>query len=173
MVATSSKKRSRVAPLPDRPEAGEVEVKPVVINGDNSSSKNTSKFSQASETFITNSSKDESSSYTDTKVSITFLGFNITSKIGIQAFKVMSVCIPLIPTLLLILYNSVQLEGLWSRSSILAENYSRVTRKIFMSTHATFHTFFVSVEKRHIAVSSCFSSPGRKVQPCFHDLDQC
>ena len=44
------------------------------------------------------------------KVSITFLGRNITSTFGIHLFKILSIVIPLIPTFVLVMYNGIQLE---------------------------------------------------------------
>ena len=60
------------------------------------------------------------------KASITFLGHNITSSIGIQIFKFLSIIIPLLPTLALVLYNGVQLEALITRSNLVADRFSQV-----------------------------------------------
>ena len=46
------------------------------------------------------------------KASITFLGRNITSTLGIQLFKFLSIVIPLVPTLVLVLYNGIQVRNI-------------------------------------------------------------
>ena len=60
------------------------------------------------------------------KASITFLGRNITSSIGIKLFKFLSIVIPLVPTFALVLYNGVQLEALITRSNLVADRFSQV-----------------------------------------------
>ena len=53
------------------------------------------------------------------KASITFLGRNITSTLGIQLFKFLSIVIPLIPTLVLVLYNGIQVRNIWVFSPLI------------------------------------------------------
>ena len=55
------------------------------------------------------------------KASITFLGRNITSTLGIQLFKFLSIIIPLIPTLVLVLYNGIQVRNIWYFSHLVPE----------------------------------------------------
>ena len=73
----------------------------------------------------------DSSSYTDTKISITFLGINVTSKFGVQMMKVVSIIVPLIPTFILVAFNGYQLEGLLGRSNLLDKNYKLVSQFCF------------------------------------------
>ena len=71
------------------------------------------------------------------KASITFLGRNITSTLGIQLFKFMSIVIPLIPTVVLVLYNGIQLEALITRSNMVASRFSQVQSAISLSVLAS------------------------------------
>ena len=71
------------------------------------------------------------------KASITFLGRNITSTLGIQLFKFMSIVIPLIPTLVLVLYNGIQLEALITRSNLVATRFEQVQNAISLSVLAS------------------------------------
>ena len=71
------------------------------------------------------------------KASITFLGRNITSTLGIQLFKFMSIVIPLIPTVVLVLYNGIQLEALITRSNMVASRFSQVQNAISLSVLAS------------------------------------
>ena len=81
----------------------------------------------------TTTQSSQASRDTDTKVSITFLGVNITSRSGLKMFKTMSILVPLMPTIILCLYNGFQLEGLLKRSDILKENYKQLQNAIAMS----------------------------------------
>ena len=60
-----------------------------------------------------------STDLTDSQISITIFGYNITSKSGIMMYKFLSIIVPLIPTFFLIIYNAVQLEGIVARSNLL------------------------------------------------------
>ena len=80
--------------------------------------------------------------FKDPKTSITFLGRNITSKFGIQLFKFMSIIIPLLPTFALVLYNSIQLESLITRSNLLAESFEQVMMFFY---HENYSKLLISV----------------------------
>ena len=71
------------------------------------------------------------------KASITFLGRNITSTLGIQLFKFMSIVIPLIPTVVLVLYNGIQLEALITRSNMVASRFSQDQKALSLSVLAS------------------------------------
>ena len=71
--------------------------------------------------------KREAHGRTETKAAITFLGKEITSIFGIQLFKFMSILIPLLPTFALVIYNSIQLEALITRSNLLSESFDQVS----------------------------------------------
>ena len=67
----------------------------------------------------TGSASTGSTDLTDSQISITIFGYNITSKSGIMMYKFLSIIVPLIPTFFLIIYNAVQLEGIVARSNLL------------------------------------------------------
>jgi hypothetical protein len=60
------------------------------------------------------------------KAVITFMGRNITSKVGVWLFKFMSIVVPLLPTFALVLYNGIQLESLITRSNLLQKSFEQV-----------------------------------------------
>lgn len=68
---------------------------------------------------------ESSDGNTDSQISITILGFNITSKAGIAMYKYLSIIVPLIPTFFLIIYNAFQLEGIMARSNLLDATFAK------------------------------------------------
>ena len=71
------------------------------------------------------SGSSNSSGNTDSMINITIFGFNITSKTGIAMYKFLAILVPLIPTIFLIVYNAVQLEGIVARSNLLDAMYAK------------------------------------------------
>ena len=71
------------------------------------------------------SGSSNSSGNTDSLINITIFGFNITSKTGIAMYKFLAILVPLIPTIFLIVYNAVQLEGIVARSNLLDAMYAK------------------------------------------------
>ena len=93
------------------------------------------------------------------KASITFLGRNITSTLGIQLFKFLSIVIPLIPTLVLVLYNGIQLEALITRSNLVATRFSQVQNAISLSVLAS----CLQDERYSLVFYSLATSKGERV----------
>ena len=71
------------------------------------------------------SSSGSSSGNTDSMISITIFGLNITSKAGIALYKFLAILVPLIPTFFLIIYNAIQLEGIVTRSNLLDTMFAK------------------------------------------------
>ena len=93
------------------------------------------------------------------KASITFLGRNITSTLGIQLFKFLSIVIPLVPTLVLVLYNGIQLEALITRSNLVATRFSQVQNAISLSVLAS----CLQDERYSLVFYSLATSKGERV----------
>ena len=93
------------------------------------------------------------------KASITFLGRNITSTLGIQLFKFMSIVIPLIPTVVLVLYNGIQLEALITRSNMVASRFSQVQSAISLSVLAS----CLQDERYRLVFYSLITTKGERV----------
>ena len=69
------------------------------------------------------------------KASITFLGRNITSTLGIQLFKFLSIVIPLVPTLVLVLYNGIQVGNIWVFSPLVPKKHISFAQLVLLSLY--------------------------------------
>ncbi len=66
-------------------------------------------------------------------MSITFMGWNITSKSGRNLFKFVSVIVPLLPTFALIIFNGIQMETLSTKNTIIDRNFKQLQNAISIS----------------------------------------
>ena len=69
------------------------------------------------------------------KASITFLGRNITSTLGIQLFKFLSIVIPLVPTLVLVLYNGIQVGNIWVFSPLVPKKHISFAQLVLLGLY--------------------------------------
>jgi len=100
------------------------------------------------------------------KAVITFMGRNITSKVGVWLFKFMSIVVPLLPTFALVLYNGIQLESLITRSNLLQKSFEQVQNAISLSVL----TSCLQNERYSLVFQSLSTSKGERLnQSIGHD----
>ena len=73
--------------------------------------------------------------------------------------KFLSIVIPLIPTLVLVLYNGIQLEALITRSNLVATRFSQVQNAISLSVLAS----CLQDERYSLVFYSLATSKGERV----------
>ena len=74
---------------------------------------------------VKSGSKDGSGQVENTLASIQFLGYAITSKVGLNVYKSVSIILPLLPTFALIVHNALELNDMVRASQTLDKNFAQ------------------------------------------------
>ena len=74
---------------------------------------------------VKSGSKNGSAQVENTLANIRFLGYAITSKVGLNVYKSVSIILPLLPTFALIVHNAFELNDMVRASQTLDKNFAQ------------------------------------------------